>query len=58
MTDFKRDKYGNPICETCGGDLMIFSAEPGDVQGMCPTCDNSAPGRKQTIINKLKGAKI
>lgn len=42
---FKRDEYGNPICDTCGGDLVIFRAEPGDVQGICPTCDNSPPER-------------
>jgi hypothetical protein len=40
MTDFDRDEYGNPVCPCCGGDLVIFSAEPGDVQGMCPECDN------------------
>ena len=48
MTDFKRDEYGNPVCETCGGDLVIFSAEPGDVQGMCPECDSQPEPKKCT----------
>lgn len=49
MTDiFERDEHGNPVCSGCGGDLVIFSAEPGDVQGMCPVCDNKPEPKKCT----------
>ncbi|MDD5010458.1 MAG: hypothetical protein PHC68_18920 [Syntrophorhabdaceae bacterium] len=46
MNDFERDEFANPICPGCSDNLVIFSAEPGDVQGMCPECDNRPEPKK------------
>lgn len=40
MSDFKRDRFGNPICEGCSEPLIVFVGnEPGDIQAICPVCD-------------------
>lgn len=54
--DFERDEYGNPVCYGCGGELVIFRAEPGDVQGVCPVCDNQ-PGPKKCACDVPKPVK-
>lgn len=38
--NYKRNEFGNPICEICGTELEFYRAEVDYVDVICPNCDN------------------